>query len=277
MDMTKEALDRLLQVGDQLQAPRIHDGLEPFAVIGGNVVSLAHLGAPTRIKRKVALIDAGSFCDYVNRFKNPDTLIFAKVTPTGATLTAIIDYHGAPVTSPNVVLPRYCDHLATLDLVETEDWKRWTAANRKAMTQVEFATWLEDNAALFNSVKEGALKGAELLELVQTLFGTSDVSFTSLMRLKNGTNRLNYIEDSNVRGEVEGEPIELPAIITAALQPFDGGPSYAVDARLKTRIEGRKLSLWFETVQMHKIIRDAVLDTVKMVSTKTGLVPLLGS
>lgn len=50
-----------------------------------------------------------------------------------------------------------------------------------------------------------------------------------------------------------------------------------MDARLKTRIESRKLVIWFETVQKPKIIRDSILDTVKLVTEKTGIVPLIGS
>ncbi len=293
--ITKDSLEYLFNMTASLQSARVPgSGGVPYTFVpaGHQLQSLEHLMPPQRIKQMPHFIDAGSFSDYVNRFKDPATLIFAQVTPTGATLKALLDYHVPPgrpvdglaedggfpksdVQTPSA--PRYCHHQAFLTLVETEDWKRWIAANRKAMTQVEFATWLEDNAALFNSVKDGALKGADLLELVATLHGKTDVRFNTMIRLKDGANRLNYEEDVGVQGQLRSESMDLPPIITAALQPFDGGPTYQVDARLKTRVEGRKLSLWFETVALHKIVRDAILDTVKEVTKATGIIPLLGT
>jgi uncharacterized protein YfdQ (DUF2303 family) len=276
--LPKDTLQLLLDNGVIASSPRkAADNGDPFALVPANyqVQSLAQFCPPVRVKQSVQLIDAGSFCEYVNRFKNVDTLIFATVTQTGANLTAIIDYH-RPVANSRP-MPEYCHHMAKLSLVETEEWKRWTAANRKAMTQVEFATWLEDNADLFNGVKAGSLKGADLLELVSTLHGKSDVRFNTMLRLKDGGNRLNYEEDVGVQGQIRSESIDVPQIITAAIQPFEGAPHYEVNARLKTRIEGRKLTMWFETVALHKIVRDAILDTVKKVTAETGIIPLLGA
>jgi hypothetical protein len=52
---------------------------------------------------------------------------------------------------------------------------------------------------------------------------------------------------------------------------------YKVNARLKYRIEGRKLSFWFETVTPHQIVRDAVQGVLDRVATATNIWPLLGS
>lgn len=355
-DLTKDGIQLLLDTG-RAQAGVLRftslDGKpsEPFVILPNNVVqSVAHLGAPTRVKQTVALIDAGSFCDYVNRFKNPDSLIFATVTPTGAKLTAILDYHGAPArpttTDPTATLewvaesmydkyclavggkafngdplpqwpdfvadplkqkqvlgwleaarvsgfksakvppaavdkpeaPHYCNHRATLELVETDDWKQWCAADGKAMNQDTFAVWLEEHAYLFNSVKDGALKGSDLLELVCTLQATNDVRFERQQRLQDGKNNLSWTENVEVTGSsAQTGQIQFPAVITAGLQPFEGGPAYEVDARLKTRIESRKLVIWFETVQRPKIIRDSILDTVKLVTNSTGILPMIGT
>lgn len=289
-----EVLKHLLAMGAALNdpTPLPGSGSEPFTIVptGFEIKSLAHLMPPTRIKHAVALIDADSFCDYVNRFKNPDTLIFASVSEHSARLTAVLDYHGAPgrlavdelqagvstatVATPEV--PKYGSHRATLDLVQTPDWKAWLAADRKPKSQGDFAMWLEEFAHLFNH-KDCVLKGAELLELITTLFAKQDVSYESLIRLQTSGFSCNYQETPTAGGNIGGGKVELPPIIQAAMQPFEGSDPYLVSARLKVKIADRKLQLWFETVQLQKIVRDAVLDAVKKVSAKTGIVPLIGS
>ena len=298
--LPKDTLEKILAVGGQLTTIQQAPGGEHFIILGnGTVQSLAPMMPPPRVRERVALIDADSFCDYVNRFKNSDTLIFATITETGAKLTAIIDYHGAPAeppkdyvpaTSPGEKIwfgsvkprPEYGNHIATLDLIETEDWKNWVKQNGKAMSQEEFATWLEEHQHLFsNKDLPGDLKGAELLELACSLFATSNVRYNKQIRLQNGANRFDYDEDVTVSGNVTNgvKPgtMEMPSMIYAAIQTHEGGETYMVPARLKTRISGRALSVWFETVQLHKIVRDAVLGTVKKVTEKTGIIPFIGS
>jgi uncharacterized protein YfdQ (DUF2303 family) len=341
MELNKEGLQLLLDTGLKQAGVLSFTGKdgsasEPFVILpGGTVQSVSHLGAPTRVKQTVALIDAGSFCDYVNRFKNPDSLIFAAVTETGAKLTAILDYHGAPVRPQDIedtadaeysaycaavggkafngdVLPnwaefradpnkktqsdawivatcaginvgesvdpqpKYTNHRATLELVQTPDWKAWLAADRKVKPQGDFAMWLEEFAHLFNH-KDCVIKGAELLELISTLYAKQDVSFDTLIRLQTAGFSCNYQENTAVGGSIASGKVELPPIIQAGVQPFEGGPTYRIDARLKVKIADRKLHLWLETVQLQKTVRDSVLETVKMVSERTGIIPLIGT
>ena len=291
--MTKDVLDTITSNALRALVPQQAPGGEHFIVLpNGTVQSLAGLMPPARVRERVALIDAGSFCDYVNRFKNPDTQIFATVTDKGAKLTAIIDYHGAPNRNNTlgpaeligVVSPRYGHHIATLDMIETEDWKAWVAANGadNAMSQEEFATWLEEHEHLFNNATlPGELKGAQLLELICTLHAKSNVRYNKQIRLQNGANRFDYEEDVVVAGNVttgtRPGAMDLPAMIYAAIQTHEGGEAYQVPARLKTRISGRALVIWFETVNLQKLVRDAVKGAVETVTEKTGIIPLLGS
>ena len=147
----------------------------------------------------------------------------------------------------------------------------------ESKVKYEIAAWLEEHAHLFNVVKDGDLRGADLLELVSTLYGKNEVRFNSSIRLKDGKNQLAYDEDVGVQGQIKGSVLDLPARISAGMQLFHGGDSYLVEARLKTRIEGRKLALWYETINPVKLRRDAILATVKKIGEATGIIPLLGS
>lgn len=268
----KDTLDRLLEVGADFPVQTIGKVGDPFVITPNSMTvhDLSKFLPPTRIKRGVTLLEAGSFSDYVNRFKTDNTLIFANVTETGATFTALLDYH-----SPAPELkPAYVEHSAKYATVPTPEWTTWNNANRKQMSQVDFATWLEDNLPLFRSPT-----GGELLELVKTLEGKSDVRFNSAIRLQSGGNKLAYDEDVTLKGQVTTQAgfVELPKEIMAGIAPFQGAPPYEVRARLKFRIEGRKLAIWFETIAIHKIIRDSILLVVKEIAEKTGITPLIGN
>ena len=269
---SRETIDRLLELGAKAPEQITITGSPPVVMLPGDckLESLERFYPPQRIKQNPLFLEAGSFVDYVNRFKAGATLIFARVTESGAGFIALLDYH----TAAPELLPAYCAHTARFDTLETPEWKIWMAANRKQMDQVTFATWLEDNAGLFTDPT-----GADLLELVQTLEGKSEVRFNSGVRLQSGGNKLHYDEDVTLRGASttkEGE-VDLPAVLTAGIAPFQGGPQNEVKARLKYRIEGRKLSLWYETIAMHVIIRDSIMLLVKLVAEKTGITPLLGN
>src|ERR1017187_8626134 len=127
--MTKETLDALLELGAKTPNVIQFDECEPLVVIPDRqkVESLARFFPPTRIKRTVLLLEASSFIDYVNRFKMDNTLIFANVSETGVSFTAMLDYHSAaPALNPH-----YCEHIVKFDAIQTPEWKIWQAANRK--------------------------------------------------------------------------------------------------------------------------------------------------
>jgi len=176
----EETINRLLELGGNFKPQSPGDGGTPFILTpaGMEVKSLASLLPPPRIERTPVLLEAGSFADYVNKFKMPETLIFVTVSETGCTFRAMLDYH-----SPTPELkPAFCKHQASFTAVETPDWKIWNAADRKKMSQVEFAEWLEDNAKLFVDPNS-----AELLELVTSLHGHANARLPSKCTCKCGT------------------------------------------------------------------------------------------
>lgn len=275
MNNTKEEtqlVDRLTSFG--AMAP------EAIEIPGGTPVvslpathhleSLAKFYPPQRIERSVTLLEAGSFADYVNRFKMPDTLIFVTVSETGCTFRAMLDYH-----SPAPELkPAFCQHEAVFTAVETPDWKTWKAADRKKLKQVEFAEWLEDNARLFVDPP-----GADLLELVTNLHGHANARFNQAARLKTGAQSVSFEEDVIIKGgsSTTSDSIELPATVSAGIAVFQGSEKYEVKARLKCGIEERRLVLRFETIALAEIVRESILLLVGQISEKTGLVPLIGT
>lgn len=232
------------------------------------VRSLEEFLPPYRIKAAPQFADVGSFCAYVKLFKWNGTILFAQVTDAGCTIRAVLDYHTAEDGAS------WASHQAVLTLVATKEWQVWRENNGKKMTQAVFATFLEDNARVFE-----APSGAELLELVLTLEGKCSVRYNSAMRLKSGAVKFTYEEDVELRGnvgEISGS-LEMPSVLLARIAPFEYMEAVRVEARLRYRIENRTLSFWYETLTAHTVVRDAAKLALANVEEATGLKVLLGT
>ncbi len=264
-------VERLLELGGATAKVNA-DGDNPFAFVpdGCKAISLAEFFPPKRIKRNVALLEAGSFADYVNKFRSPNTLIFATVSETGVEFRAILDYHAS---APDLT-PAYCAHQASFRALETPEWKTWCAADRIWLNQVEFAEFIEDNAGLFVEPN-----GAALLELIRDLKGHKNARFNQCADLATGGFSVGYDEDIVVKAanKTGAGELELPATVKTGIAVFQGSTPYEINARLKLKIEERKLFLKFETISKPKLVRENILALVKQISEATTLIPLLGN
>jgi hypothetical protein len=287
MEINEQTINRLLELG-RSQAPPVNLGGDTVMVLpqGFTALNVSQFCPPQRIRQAVNLTTPEAFAAYVNRFKDSDTLIFAKVTDTEAAFRAVLDYHVPPSLprepkDPDAEddgayppLPRYCSHTATYAVEHTTEWKRWLAANGKKFTQEEFALWLEENQDLLVSPS-----GADLLELVVTLEGKSDVRFSSAIRLQNRKSTLLFDEDVALSGgsTTKSGKLEVPGSVLAAIAPFHGVAKCPSSARLKYRIDSRRLTFWLEIVSPHLTIREAVAGVLEAVKTATALPVLMGT
>jgi uncharacterized protein YfdQ (DUF2303 family) len=259
-EVSAAAIDKLLDVG-AARAALINPGGGMPAILVPAGYKLEMLDdyvpepAPTFIKESVALTTAESFVAYVQRFALPETVLFAKVTDTECKVVAVIDYHDGPAQAA-----RRAVHLAVFSCTPTREFKEWMASDRKPMTQEQFAVFIQANERLIHDPK-----GSEFLELVTNLEGKCNVAFTSGLRLASGKNSLRYEEDVDLRGSQGTGVIEIPQVFTLGLQPFEGGAFYDVKARLRYRIESRKLSFWYETITPHLIVRDAAQAALALI------------
>lgn len=273
--LDKETIDRIAELG---ASPTIEEaGDKEFALVpsGFQAMELSTFFPPKVIRQQVVVETPESFVAYVERFKTDNTMIFADVSDAGASIVAVIDYHEPPAKAARAA------HVVVYRTVPTTEWKAWMEANGvgQAKNQLGFATWLEDNLNLFQH-PDAKPTGAELLELVLSLEGKQHVNFNSGIRLDNGKNRLEYDEDIVLKGNTQATTkagaVELPRELLAAIAPFMGATPYAVRARLKYRIQSRNLSIWYETIAPHIIIRDSVKSVVTTIEAGTGLKAILG-
>lgn len=224
--------------------------------------------APLRTKACPKFETLDSLIEYVLGFKNDDSKIFVSAGQNKApTVLAILDYHTADS-------PQWGDHKALYVSQFSVEWLRWTGKNAVKMSQSEFATLLEENASLIVDPP-----GAELLELVTTLEGHADIQCNQLVRLNNGRVKLVYDENVTLTGQVTSQPnaMEFPKALKVQIAPFDGGPVYPVSCRLRYRIENRRLTFWFECVDIHLVVKDCVDGMVERIGERLTITPLMGS
>jgi uncharacterized protein YfdQ (DUF2303 family) len=261
----KEAFQAGLNQGE------VRDELEvPFVLVpnGTNIQSLElFMAAPVRKRGSLTFSDVQSFIHYVNKHKvEGSTALFATVMEHGAVLSAVFDHHSSGAEGS----PGWRAHTARYATQPTVEWKRWTAANKVQMGQKQFAEFLEEN--LTNIVSPA---GAVVLEVARRLEAKTSVNFVSGVRLNNGDTQLVYEETTDAKAGEKGD-LAIPEEFKIGLELFEGSAAYEVRARLRYRIEAKALKLWFELVNPHLIVKDAVKELVAAVRAETGLTALMG-
>jgi uncharacterized protein YfdQ (DUF2303 family) len=224
--------------------------LHPIAIVppGHQLQSVEDFAkAPYRRRGKVTLHDAESFIAFVNRFEDDHSLVFADSKKVA--FRAVLNYHESGPEGN----PRHSDWQAIFTLRLTEDWTRWIGMNKRAVSQVEFAQFLEDN--LLN-IAEPA--GTDILSLATHLQVHKDVAFRSNVRLQDGMTQFLYEESDATRGEMR-----LPPMMILGIIPFDGSPSYRVEARLRYRVNEGRLTLWYDLVRPDRVVDTAFADVEK--------------
>jgi uncharacterized protein YfdQ (DUF2303 family) len=244
--------------------PVAEPGAGIFTVVPKNyeVKSLEEfLPRPLRIEEKVSLQDADSFIAYVNSFKNGCSRIFFDVEDEE--FTAILDYHDAEQ-------PSWCGHVATFKPRRSVEFETWMAANRKQMTQVDFARFLEEN--LPDIVQPNS---AELLQVALNFEAKKSVEFSSGARLDNGQIQFQY--DEVVRGTAQKGAIEVPETFVLGIPIHVNGPAYRMEVRLRWRLQEGKLAFWYEIVRPHRYIEDALAEIRFRVLKETEVAVLAGT
>jgi uncharacterized protein YfdQ (DUF2303 family) len=221
------------------------------------------LPAPTRIKGGATLHNPESFVAYVAAFSEPGTVIF--YNRDTKTFHAALDYHipNSPYKAmsekalPGESIPSWSSHSASLTLRETPEWKAWVANSGRKFTQVEFGRFIEEHVA---DIPDGYALEAIAINLQVK----KSVEFSSGQRLNNGTVQFAFSED--VSGTSCQGTMEIPLTFALVVRPFEGGETQSVLCRFCYRLQDRTLSLWYELVQVDRVIAaatDQISDFIK--------------
>lgn len=214
-----------------------------------NVQDLSkYLPPPDRIDQDVSLLTLQSFMDYVTSFRTADSVVFAD--EISAAYEAVLDYHSA--TDVETTKARgTCEHIARYACPKSEQWALWTSASGKAVDQVGFARFLEDNLPDISSPP-----AADFLQLVLQLQIHKAAEFVSEVRLDNGQHQLRYQE--TIRNDTKQGDLKFPDSFVIQIPVFVDGTRYPLKCRLRYRLDEGKLRLWYELERPADVFRAAV-------------------
>jgi uncharacterized protein YfdQ (DUF2303 family) len=260
--MTSDTQDLKLatELGAALSEVR-HVESTPFLLVPNDmkVQSLENLmAAPLRKKGTRQFKDSASFIHYVNKHKDGTTSLTYSIDPPK--FLATINDHGENE-------PGWRDHTALYDCPLSKEWRTWTGQDGDGMSQTNFAKFIEDNLP-----DVATPPAADMLEISRTLEAKKAVNFKSGIRLSDGKNEFTYEED--IKGTAANGRLSIPEEFTIGIPVLEGGPRYAVQARLRYRIQDAKLVMWFDLVRPHKILEDAINEVRNEIAQATELYPL---
>ncbi|RIY41980.1 DUF2303 family protein [Neopusillimonas maritima] len=246
-----------LAAGTALAAQQaVGDGPGKIAVLpeGYEVQSLEKFGlTPDRKRGIVKMNDAKSFVEFFNMHADTHSSIYASVNPPG--FVGVINDHGTD--------PAWRDFRVEYSCPHTAEWLEWTRNDKKAMKQSEFAAFIESNLPdIFEP------SGADMLEISRTLEAKKKVNFASGIRLANGQQELTYEED--IQGTASKGKLQIPETFKIGIQVLEGGEPYAIECRLRYRINDANLVMWYELVRPHKILEDAAKAVWEQIAVDTN-------
>jgi uncharacterized protein YfdQ (DUF2303 family) len=267
MELTRETIQeitRLSLAGQEIKAITIPDGTNGLvAVIGGQTVDLTPF-RPLRPDRKRVLVNlysVESFIEYVNEHKGENTRIFASLSKAPYTMTAAIDYHAMTPAG----LPEFITHLAVLTLRTTDEWDRWSAKDKVAVNQIEFAEFVEEN-----SLDIIDPNSATMMEIALSLQSNNEVRWKSAVRLNSGAVHLEFQDDAKAMAGKDGA-LNIPELFKINLAVFRGLEERTIEARFRYRLRSGSIALFYQLVRPQKLIDAMVLDAMLKVKSETNL------
>lgn len=225
------------------------------------------LAAPLRKKASVRLRTSDDFIDYVKRHGSlTDSTIWCEADyPKGEVeFTAILNDNGEDAAAA-----AWRDHLAHFQPEFSEEWKRWIGSHKKALNQVEFAAFIEENLKDIVGPTDGETlpTGAQMLEMALGFEATQDFRFKSAVRLSNGGVNLSFVQDDDDATLQRMQMFEKFAI---GIPVFRNGDAYRVDARLRYRVRDAKLTFTYELNRFDKVLEAAANGVIATIREKTG-------
>jgi len=216
--------------------------------------------APRYIKQTVTLQTQDSLIDYVKTFKAPATLLFADIGANS--IVGLIDYH-APEKAAHAA------HKTILTLPFSEEWRIWNEISGKLKPQLEFARFLEENAADVRAPSAG-----ELLDACRDLQVRRKVNFIKAVRTATDNENFEFSDETSATTK-KGD-LELPTKFTLGLPVYFGEEDTEVHAFLRWKLDDGQLTLG---IQLHRVehVRQAVFkQIVTAVAEATGCPAVFG-
>jgi len=206
---------------------------------------------PAWIAQGLILQTEASLIDYVDRFKRPETVLFADIAVSA--IVAAIDFHAGTQQDGGEKAGRV-DHKASLQLPFSVEWKRWTEIDGELMGQLEFARFLEENAADIEAPDAG-----DVLEACRDLQAKRKVNFTKAVRTASDNETFEYTDETSA--QTKGG-VEIPTRFLLRIPVYFGGGTHELGAFLRWRLDEDKGLLLGIRLHNPEHVRQAVFKGI---------------
>ncbi len=232
-----------------------------------------YLPRPRRIEGQALLQDEESFIDHVNAMKREATAVFFDRSKN--VFVAVYDYH-----KPD--RPDWCEHRASWGLKLSREWQAWSGIQGRALSQQEFATFLEaqipdvfwgdqysDHTKLLIQQLELRLATpSQLVALSRNIAINVDTAVRNAQTLSTGEIAIVYTEQHR---DGEGQPITVPNAFLIAIPVVEHGPLYQVLVRLGYRVREGRITWHLHWHRADLALELATQEIAQRVVTNTGL------
>ncbi len=250
--ITTQAGRELLILPDGQGGAKFEDVTEPGAI---------EPAKPLWVDQRVIVQTAESLAQYANDHKGAGTVLFADIAASA--IEGVIDYHRDAKAERKA-------HRVRLELPHSIEWKTWAGIDGKLMGQLEFARFLEENAADIE-----APSGAELIEACRDLQANRKVSFTKAVRTASDNENFEYVDETTANPKKGG--VEIPSRFQLRIPVYFGGRTYPLFAFLRWKLEeGEGLKLGIKLHNPEHVRQAVFKEVVAEVADQTGLTAYFG-
>lgn len=243
--------------------------------------------APKLIIQSVKVQEVGSLMNYVNRFKNADSALFADIS--SSTILGVIDYHTAanglapnPEDTPPTAVPeaRHTKHTVSLTMPKSIEWETWLGIDGRLMRHVDFSNFLEENSMDILPLGTAHDRNGEIIEDAPTtileLCREMQVksSYGAASEVRNG----DYISVEMQKGDDVStkKNVALPVSIDLNIPVYFGEQPVLIKAFMRRKVIDGQLSLGIKLQRPEQARQDEFKRIVAEIEQGVELATLYG-
>jgi uncharacterized protein YfdQ (DUF2303 family) len=258
----------------------------------GSTTEAAGLFAPFRSRPErrsgtATHTDLDSFIAHVDRFMDEDSAIFAVTDRSAPRLLAVLDYHRIGSGGD----PRFGCHRSSYAFPLSDEWEAWTGANKKAMSQRDFAEFMEGRIVDIIPPPETLSRAAKILveranvsfagpekirDLARGILVHESAKAAESWNNQTGEREISY-ENTHATSDKDNKPLKVPGAFLIGIPLFTGGEHYELPVRLRYRVAQGQIVWFYELAQAEAVFDDAIRGAIQKVRAETDLPVFLGT
>lgn len=237
--------------------------------------------APKIITQAVKVQDVASLMNYVNRFKNSDSALFADILLS--IILGVIDYHNAPIGETGADLKpvaQHTKHTVSLQIPHSIEWQTWKTIDGTLMSHVDFSNHLEENAMDILPLGEMRDRSGNVIEDAPTsiLELCRELQVKSGYKVSGDVRNGDYVSIAMAKDDdvTTKKDVQLPVSIDLNIPVYFGEQPVHMVAFLRRRVVEGSLKLGIKLQRPEQVRQDEFKRIVSEIEQGVMLPTLYG-